>query len=232
MNLLAIDTATDLVSVAICDDTRVVASAEARGERRHTELLAPMIEATCLQAGVGVREISAVAVDVGPGLFTGMRVGVATAKALAEVLDVDIHPATSTEILAAGCAAETPVVVPVVDARRGQVFWSMHASGGEAILGPRVGSVEECVADVVDRGQPVTFVGTGAVRYEDELRESLRLSGLTVSVADARYARPSAAVLAELVRASGRSFPAVPVDEVSPMYLRAPDAEINWETRS
>jgi len=231
VNLLAIDTATELVSVAIHDGDRIVASAEAIGERRHTELLAPMIDGVCRQAGIGLRDIAELAVDVGPGMFTGMRVGVATAKALAEVLDVLIHPVASTEIVAVGRPSDTPVVAAVLDARRGQVFWSLHAGGG-CVLDPRVGSIEECAADVVDRGQPVTLIGTGALRYEAEIRELLRLSGVVATFADAASARPTAAVLAGMVRGPGTPRTALPTDEVSPLYLRAPDAEINWVTRS
>lgn len=231
MNLLAIDTATEMVSVAVHDGQRITASAEALGDRRHTELLAPMIEGVCRQAGIGLRDVAELAVDVGPGLFTGMRVGVATAKALAEILDLQVHPVASTEIVAVGCASETPVVAAVLDARRGQVFWSLHI-GGVSVLGPRVGSLEECVADVVDRGQPVTLVGTGAIRYEDELREAFRLSGVEVTFAVSASARPTAAVLATLIRRSGSARVPVATDDVTPLYLRAPDAEINWVTRS
>lgn len=231
MNLLAIDTATEMVSVAVHDGRRITASAEALGDRRHTELLAPMIDGVCRQAGIHLRDVAELAVDVGPGLFTGMRVGVATVKALAEILDLAVHPVASTEIVAIGCASETPVVAAVLDARRGQVFWSLHV-GGASVLGPRVGSIEECAADIVDRGQPVTLVGTGAVRYEEEFRESLRLSGVVATFADPAVARPTAAVLATSIRRSGSARVPVATDEVIPLYLRAPDAEINWVTRS
>ena len=100
MIILSIDTATDGVSVAIADGTRVLASSEMRSEKQHAEVLTTMIDFVRKQAGVSFGDVGAVAVDIGPGLFTGMRVGIASAKPIAQVLDVPIIGATSLDILA------------------------------------------------------------------------------------------------------------------------------------
>ena len=115
MLVLAIDTATPCVSIALGDDERVVAAMQlasgtdrGQGVRRHAELLAPGIESMCAQAGVRVAEVTAVAVGIGPGMFTGLRVGVTTAKVLAQTLRVPIVPVVSLDLVAYPLRFTTP----------------------------------------------------------------------------------------------------------------------------
>ena len=90
MIVLAIDTSTDAVSVAVSNSKQLLASSHVLSDRRHAEQLAPIIKNVCKQADISMSEIDVVGVDVGPGLFTGMRVGIASAKTIAQVLDVPI----------------------------------------------------------------------------------------------------------------------------------------------
>ncbi len=147
MNLLAIESATDTVGAAVVRDGGVRVERAHAGGRAHAELLIPTIEEVCASSGCTIREIGHVAVDAGPGLFTGLRVGVATAKALAQALQIEVSAVSSLDALAAasaalvaGRAAGTPVpaVVAVVDARRGQVFASAYRYDRTA---PAVGPV-------------------------------------------------------------------------------------------
>ena len=182
MILLAIDTATESVSVALHDGDDVVAFSEIRSDRQHAEALTPMIQHVCEQARVELRDIGGIAVDVGPGLFTGMRVGIASAKALAQVLDIGVVEVTSVEAVARSVSSECEVVASVIDARRGEVFWSLSRTfdGSLRQVGEvRIGSVESCIVDIVDRGQSVVLAGTGALRHRDEFME--RLSGVVPS---------------------------------------------------
>ncbi|MEY3700298.1 MAG: hypothetical protein RIT16_658, partial [Actinomycetota bacterium] len=97
--ILGIDTATDAVSVALHDGESVLASSEIRSDRQHAEALTPMIDFVCKQAAIELWDVGGIAVDIGPGLFTGMRVGIASAQAIAQVIDVPIIPVTSLDIL-------------------------------------------------------------------------------------------------------------------------------------
>ena len=117
MITLGIDTATELVSVALVDGEKVLAASESQSDRRHAEDLTPMLQFVVQRAGIAFSEIDAVAVDVGPGLFTGMRVGIAAAQALAQVLSVPLVGVDSLEALVAGIGSlddDHEIVVPVV----------------------------------------------------------------------------------------------------------------------
>ena len=149
--VLAIESATDAAGVALADGSGLLAEVRVGRGRRHAETIAPGVEAVCRLAGIALREVDVVVVDVGPGLFTGLRVGIATAKGIAFGLGLPMVPVTSLDVLAAAVAAGRPAsrsgrtLVAVVDARRGEVFWARYrldwgsmrpvAPGAEAGLG-------------------------------------------------------------------------------------------------
>ncbi len=130
--VLAVESATDAAGVALADEGGLLAELRVGRGRRHAETIAPGIDTVCRLAGVTLRDVDAVAVDVGPGLFTGLRVGIATVKGIASALALPVVPVTSLDVLAAAVAAACPgtgaprSVVAVVDARRGEVFWSRY----------------------------------------------------------------------------------------------------------
>jgi len=124
--ILGIETATVQVGCAIGGHEGVLASFHAARGRRHVETLAPAVEFVCRQARVELSEISVVAVDVGPGLFSGLRVGVATAKALAHALRVPMIGIPSLDLLAFPLRHATRMIVTVIDARRGEVFYAFY----------------------------------------------------------------------------------------------------------
>ena len=126
MIILGIETATTQVGCAIGGVEGVLASFNANRGRRHAETLAPAIEFVCKQARVELQEISAVAVDIGPGLFTGLRVGIATAKAMAQALRVPMIGLSSLDLLAFPVRYSNRLIVPVIDARRGEVFTAFY----------------------------------------------------------------------------------------------------------
>jgi tRNA threonylcarbamoyladenosine biosynthesis protein TsaB len=242
--LLALETATDLVGAALLRTDGGVAERSHVGGRAHAELLAPAIEEVCALSGCTLSEVDSVAVDVGPGLFTGLRVGVATAKALGQALGTGVLGVSSLDVLAAGAVEAAPGersarVVAVVDARRGEVFAAAYAFGPDPD-GPEPAAVrtdreaalhpDELGAwcDALAADGPVLVVGDGAVRYVDQLapRPGLDL-GLAGSVA-----APSPAVLARLAarRLAAGASPSAP-GAVVPDYRRAADARINWEER-
>lgn len=227
MLILGIETATEQVGVAIGGHEGVIATFEVARGRRHAEILTPAIEFVCRQADVAIDEIGCVAVDVGPGLFTGMRVGLASAKALALALRIPMIGISSLDLLAFPCRHTDRVVVPVIDARKSEVFWAMYRQvpgGVQQVSAPTVGPVDELVADLLARSQEALCVGDGAARYRDELLDGYRCE-ISAPV------HPSAAALVQLAHAQALREEWVRPDEIEPVYLRAPDAQINWATR-
>ena len=234
MIVLAIDTSTDAVSVAVNNSKQLLAGAHVTSDRRHAELLAPMIENVCAQADIAMREIDVVAVDIGPGLFTGMRVGIASAKSIAQVLDVPIIGVSSLDILARSVSTTDRVVLSTIDARRGELYWSMYRNDvGPSIevKPPRVGQISDCIVDVVDRGQAALIVGNGALRYRAQISELLETTGPSIEWASEQLAQPSAAVLALIAAELALHEQWQTATELQALYLRQADAEINWQTR-
>ncbi|HET9665393.1 MAG TPA: tRNA (adenosine(37)-N6)-threonylcarbamoyltransferase complex dimerization subunit type 1 TsaB, partial [Desertimonas sp.] len=206
----------------------VIALFEIARGRRHAETLVPAIKFCCAQADVALDEIGLIAVDVGPGLFTGMRVGLATAKALAQALRVPMIGISSLDLLAFPHRRSDRVVVPVIDARKGEVFSAMYRAvpgGVQQVVGPRVAAVDELVADLVARSQDTLCVGDGALRYRREI-----CAGFHCEFAD--EAHPSAAPLVQLAHARALREEWEQPGDIRALYLRSPDAEINWATRA
>lgn len=228
MLILGIETATPQVSVAIGGHEGVLGLVEIARGRRHAETLAPAIEFLCAQADIGIEELGVIAVDVGPGLFTGMRVGLATAKALAMALRVPMIGISSLDLLAFSHRRPDRVVVPVVDARKGEVFYAMYRQvpgGVQQVVPPRAAPVEDLVADLLARSEETLCVGDGALRYRGEIGD-----GFHCEFADDAY--PSAAPLVQLAHARALREDWHNPADIRPMYLRPPDADINWSTRA
>ena len=125
MLILGIETATQQVSVAIGGHEGVLGQIEVARGRRHAEILTPAIEFLCRQTDVEISEFGAIAVDVGPGLFTGMRVGLAAAKAMAQALRVPMIGISSLDLLAFPLRYADRTIAAVIDARKGEVFYEI-----------------------------------------------------------------------------------------------------------
>lgn len=259
MIVLGIDTATDVVSVAVVDGDVVLGASELRSERRHAEDLTPMIDFVVKRAGLGLHELAAVAVNVGPGLFTGMRVGIASAQALAYALSLPLVGVDGLAAMAAGVPAATAshvdIVVPTIDTRRREVAWATHRviGGGTPtrvdmtrvdttrVDAPRVGSIEDVLVAVRERAQNCLFVGDFAHRHRDDITAALGVQSWMFDFGDDSLNWPHAkqvALLAhaQLLRSDAHEHvthePNFGVPTVAAMYLREADAEINWSQRS
>jgi tRNA threonylcarbamoyladenosine biosynthesis protein TsaB len=227
--VLGLETTTPQVGCALGDNEGPVASFHLSRGRRHAETLAPAIEYLCQQSGVTLAEVGAVAVDIGPGLFTGLRVGVATGKALATALRVPMVAITSLDLLAYPHRRETGLIASVIDARRGEVFWALYRpvpGGVQRITEYTVSSPPELAAELLARGEDTLAVGDGAGRYAAELGQVDR-----VTVGDPGGAYPAATVLVELAHPLALREEFVSPSQVAPLYLRQADVRINWAER-
>jgi tRNA threonylcarbamoyladenosine biosynthesis protein TsaB len=230
MLILGIETATQQVSVAIGGHEGVLGQFEVARGRRHAETLTPAIEFLCRQADIQIGEFGAIAVDVGPGLFTGMRVGLAAGKAMAQALRVPMIGISSLDLLAFPLRYADRTIAAVIDARKGEVFYAFYRpvpGGVQRVTEPRCGRVDDLVGDILARGQNVICVGDGALRYRDEID----LGSIHCEFAEQFLSFPSAAPLVQLAHARALREEWVNPREIQPLYLRAPDAQINWTTR-
>ncbi|MFI4964443.1 MAG: tRNA (adenosine(37)-N6)-threonylcarbamoyltransferase complex dimerization subunit type 1 TsaB [Caulobacterales bacterium] len=207
MPILGLDTCLSACSVAVLDGGRVLASAREVMARGHQERLAPMARTVMAEAGLAFDRLDRIAVTVGPGSFTGLRVGIAFAKGLALALD---RPTVGVGTLEALAAEADGLVFPVIDARRGQLYLQAFEDG-RALMAPDALGAEAAAGRLgeLSRGRPFTLVGSGAPLLAD-------LAGLAEVVpaegADARHVARLAAA-----RAPG---------PLRPLYLRAPDAKL------
>lgn len=239
MIVLGIESATELAGAAVADVGGVRASAWATGRRRHAEVLTPAIVHVVDQAGLSLPSLDAVAVDVGPGLFTGLRVGVATAKGLSQALDVGVLGVTSLEVLA-HAAWDAGVGLPVcsvVDARRGELFAACYAPAQDPSAAPEVLEPpgrcrpEELAALLAARAgpdAPFLAVGDGAIAHRTLLAA---LPGVAVSGSSLAYPPPGAVAALGAARLHAGATLLSP-DDVVPCYLREADARIGWAMRS
>ena len=203
--LLALDTATPAVTVALAEGDMVLAEHTVVDARRHGELLAPAVEAVLSEAGVDRRAVTRIAVGVGPGPFTGLRVGLMTARTLGLALDVPVYGVCTLDMLAAQ-AVDTGAVrggfLVATDARRKEVYWAAYRAEGSGVQrtdGPRV-------SRPADAGWAGPTVGAGAALYPADFPGHLD------------PAHPSAAAMCRWV--AGRR----PLLAPEPLYLRRPDA--------
>jgi tRNA threonylcarbamoyladenosine biosynthesis protein TsaB len=228
--ILGIDTATPQVGCAIGGHEGVLASFHAARGRRHAETLVPAIEFLCKQTQLQLSDIGAVAVDIGPGMFTGLRVGVATAKAMASALRIPMVGVPSVDLLAFPVRWTDRRIVSVVDARRGEVFYCFYRQvpgGIQRLSSPEVGSPEQLCSEIQATREECIAVGDGAIRYREDLEE---LKGVEIAELGLQYPSPSSLVQLAHARALREEF--VNPWDLEPMYLRKADAEINWTMRT
>jgi tRNA threonylcarbamoyladenosine biosynthesis protein TsaB len=212
--VLGFDTATPAVSVALHDGERIISTASALDSRRHSELLMPMIAKVLADAGVPRTDLDAVAVGVGPGPYTGLRVGVITARVLGSVLGLSVHGVCSLDIIAASAASAASAgpgreFLVATDARRQEVYWARYDATGRRVAGPQVGR-----AGSIPGAAELAVAGAGGPLYPEAFGKVIG------------PAYPDAGVLCSLVAGSltAPSPGHPPLLAADPLYLRRPDA--------
>jgi tRNA threonylcarbamoyl adenosine modification protein YeaZ len=204
--ILAFDTATPAVTVAVHDGSEVIAHESAVDARRHGELLAPSIARVLAKASAQPADVTTIAVGTGPGPYTGLRVGLVTARVLGSALGIPVDGVCTLDIIAAEArhAAAGREFIVTTDARRGEVYWARYSPDGSRLTGPQVSRPGQ-----VAGGYPVA--GDGPQLYAQLAAEE---------IIGPRY--PSAAQLAQL--AADRLALGIPATPAEALYLRRPDA--------
>ncbi|MFK0155108.1 tRNA (adenosine(37)-N6)-threonylcarbamoyltransferase complex dimerization subunit type 1 TsaB [Streptomyces sp. NPDC090499] len=208
MLLLALDTATPAVTVALHDGTAVIASSSQVDARRHGELLLPAVDRVLAEAGVPLDAVTEIVTGIGPGPYTGLRVGLMTADTFGLALGVPVHGLCTLDGLAYAADIEKGPFVVATDARRKEVYWAVYEDSRTRRTEPAV----DRPADIAEKVAGLPAVGAGALLYPD-----------TFPVVH-EPEHVSAAALASLAvarLAAGEELPAP-----RPLYLRRPDAQV------
>lgn len=225
MKILAITTTTPACGVALADNRQIVASSLRVDKRGHSGFLVPAIDFCFDQVGWTSSDLDGIVVDVGPGLYTGLRVGLATAQGLAAAVGVPLVPAISLDAIALRAATGRRHVWAVVDVRRGEfaVAGYRPVPGGVVKDGyPELVTAERFRALLESDPEDVLLVGDHQSLPDGAIRGLHR-----VKVGEPRF--PSTAALAE-IGASLVDKDEIPhPDEIKPLYLREPDVTINWD---
>jgi tRNA threonylcarbamoyladenosine biosynthesis protein TsaB len=228
--LLALETATPRVSVAVGRDGAVLGEVTLDRGQRHAEQLVPAIDYLCRELDVALSGLAAVAVGLGPGLFTGLRVGITTATVMANALRVPVVGVPSLDLMAYPARHAARTVAAVLDARRHEVFYACYRpvpGGMQRVAGYAVGPPADLVADLEATGEDVLLVGDGVDRHRVLFEELDR-----AEFAGPAFDTPSAAFLVELGMARVEREDFMSPNDVRPLYLRKSDAEIEWERRT
>ena len=225
MRILAIDTATEACSAALWGEEGLIAQSFQNSGLTHSRTLLPMVRDLLNNCGTGLEQVDVIAVAVGPGSFTGLRIGVSTAKGLAWAEDKDCAPCSTLESMAWPLAFfRDAVIVCAMDARRKQVYNALFQADGERLirLAPdRAISLEELASLMRDMPEEKLVVGDGAALCADYLSTA----GIPCRMADEHHRMQSAvgvALCAEEMAARGET---VTAQQLEPVYLRLSQAE-------
>jgi len=224
MRVLALDTATPAASAAIVEDRRILAECLLSGQKNHSERILQIIDRLFDWTGIARETIDLIAVSVGPGSFTGLRVGISTAQGLAFALDKPLAGVPTLEVVASQATVRDGFVSPMVDARKQQVYAALYRSRGGVLALVQPATVLDPVVWVESLADPAILIGTGATIYFDTIAAASAAKGCVI--ASDHLGVPRASTVAALaqeryVGSAGRP------ELVSALYVRPPDAFIS-----
>jgi tRNA threonylcarbamoyladenosine biosynthesis protein TsaB len=228
--VVGIETSTPRTSVALGTEQEILATLSVVGRARQ-EAVTPALEQLLTWTGLELTQLGGIAVGIGPGLFTGLRVGVETAKTLAQVLNLPIVGIVSLDALAYLHRHTHKWIAAVIDARRGEVFYATYRGVPGGVLretAPVVCPPDRLRAELEAIGGEVLAVGNGAMLYRHELEEP----GARVEIGTSTSAHPEAAALVELAVPRFLREEHDRLHDLVPLYLRKSDAEIAWDQRT
>ena len=225
MKVIAIDSSGLMASAAIVEDDTLVAEYNVQYKKTHSQTLLPMLDELKKMVELDLKTVDAIALAAGPGSFTGLRIGSATAKGLAQAWGKPIVPVPTTAGLAYNLFGATGLICPIMDARRNQVYNGLYTFEGEKLVTvceQRALSVEELAEELNARGSEVLFLGDGVDVYRTLLEELLRVRHQWALPHLSNQRAGAVAALGEQLYLSGVKQTAA---EHTPVYLRMSQAE-------
>ncbi|QZY54267.1 tRNA (adenosine(37)-N6)-threonylcarbamoyltransferase complex dimerization subunit type 1 TsaB [Crassaminicella profunda] len=231
MKILALDTSSIVATVAVMDEGQLIGEYIINHKRTHSQKLMPMIEALLKSCELTMEDIDLVAVAKGPGSFTGLRIGVATAKGLAHAVDIPVVGISTLDALAFNMPFSEGIICPILDARRSQVYTAVYKWDDEclnSIEEPMAVSVEELVEKLLERPEKVIFLGDGIGANQEYLIEKL---GDRAIFPPNSVKMQRASSVAELAMERAQNGEIENYYELVPTYLRKSEAERQYEEK-
>lgn len=228
MYILGIETATSVISVALMDDDRLVVEYLINNPKTHSVNLMPLIKNALTEADATPEQLEAIAVSLGPGSFTGLRIGISTAKTLAQVWGLPVVGVNTLEALAYPFTGLKGYLCPVLNARKNEVYAAVYETGDNILtcrLGPLALTPLELATKLRTIGQSLALLGEGVLIYHHIWQEYL--TGKVIYLPAIAYFPRGAAIAAlgrKILQANGGIDPV----QLKPYYLRLSEAEIKW----
>ena len=231
MIILALDTSSMVATVALMDEEKLIGEYSINHKRTHSQKLMPMIDALLKDCEMKIQDVDYVAVAEGPGSFTGLRIGVATAKGLAHALDIPVVGVSTLDALAFNIPFCHGLVCPILDARRGQVYTAVYKWDQEAlhqVEGSMAITIDDLIEKLRSRPEKIIFLGDGISSNIDTLKEKL---GERVVVSPQSIRMPKAASIAQLALHRIQNKEVENFYALTPQYLRKSEAERQYEEK-
>jgi len=225
MKLLAIESSGLVASAAVATETTLLAEYTVNFKKTHSQTLLPMVDEIVRMTGFDLKEIDAIAVSAGPGSFTGLRIGSATAKGLGLALDKPIVPVPTTQAIAANLYGTDGVICPLMDARRNQVYTGIYRYNKEGfcvVEDQMAVLIDEIIEKVNALGEPVVYLGDGVEAFAEIIKEKTTVPFSFAPLHCSKQRAGALAVRAVELFAEGKAESA---DEHEPDYLRLSQAE-------
>ena len=230
MKILGIDTSSMAASVAVIEDNKLICEYTINTKKTHSQKLMPMIENMLGLSDLNVREIDAIAVCEGPGSFTGLKIGMATAKAIAHVNDIPVIGVNSLEALAANMNLCDKKICSILDAQRNQVYTGRYQYEGTKLVEIKeigIQQIDELLEELAQSGEQWILVGEAVYKYEDKIRE---ISNIEIPAASNNVTKAgSLCSVAKVKFDEGKDI--FDCYTVNPLYIRKSQAEEQYEEK-
>ncbi|MCR1898902.1 tRNA (adenosine(37)-N6)-threonylcarbamoyltransferase complex dimerization subunit type 1 TsaB [Irregularibacter muris] len=231
MKVLALDTSSIVATAALVDEDRVIGEMIINHKKNHSEKLMPIIQNLLEEVEVEIKEIDAFGVCIGPGSFTGLRIGMATAKALAQVADKPMVGISTLEALAYNLPFSQGSICPILDAQRNQIYTGLYQWKNKELIAlekDQAIGAEEWIEKLKDREKPIILVGDGVAKFGALFQENLQGK---IMIAPPPVRMPRASSIGSLALQRVQEGKAQHFKDISPQYLRKSQAEQNLHNR-
>lgn len=229
MRILAIDTSSNVAAAAVTEDGKLTGEYILNHKKTHSQKIMPMIDELMKSAELDVKDIDLFAAVTGPGSFTGLRIGAAAVKALAQVTKKPVAAINTLEALAYNLPFCPYLIVPMMDARRRDVYTAVYEGIGNPIMTPCAAEVDECVKYVKQLGKTAVFLGDGAYIHKEYIMAELGDKALfaPVNLSEQRASSAAACALDKYNRGEILSY-----SELEPYYIRKSQAEREYDEKN